>query len=191
MRAINGGFGVETDIRDLNGNLVISHDPPVDRMVFPLGQFLEAYCKSNRKPLLALNIKSDGLHVKLYKILKRFDLENYFVFDMSIPDTLNYIELKMSFAVRLSEYENGERLLESSETVWMDAFESQWYDVSRVCDLLNTGKRVCIVSPELHRLPHIALWDKLVGVPAELAQRLYLCTDLWDQAREVFNVVED
>jgi glycerophosphoryl diester phosphodiesterase len=35
-RAFEGGFGIETDIRDLDGELVVSHDPPTRRNA-PMG----------------------------------------------------------------------------------------------------------------------------------------------------------
>lgn len=191
MRAIGRGLGVETDIRDCDGSLVISHDPPIKEGTLPLDLFLEAYVGANRKPLLALNVKADGLQERLDKMLRAFDVGNYFVFDMSLPDALSYLKRGMPLAARLSEYEDGKRLLEKAETVWLDAFESEWYSIGDVSALLESGKRVCIVSPELHRRPHTKLWSDLARVPTDLAEKLYLCTDLFDEAQEVFNVVKD
>ena len=60
-RALKGGFGIETDIRDLDGKLVISHDPPSAGDAFDLKTLLELYRKSKASSRVALNIKSDGL----------------------------------------------------------------------------------------------------------------------------------
>ena len=59
-RALVEGFGVETDIRDFAGQLVISHDPPLAGAV-PFGAFLDEYSKLGLSQMLALNIKADGL----------------------------------------------------------------------------------------------------------------------------------
>lgn len=40
--ALAESFGVETDVRDLGGQLVISHDPPGPGTL-PLAAFLDAY----------------------------------------------------------------------------------------------------------------------------------------------------
>lgn len=191
MRAINQGFGIETDIRDHDGSLVISHDPPVGECILPLERLLEAYICAIHKPLLALNVKADGLQKQLDEMLRTYKIANYFVFDMSVPDCLLYLKRDMQVAARLSEYEDGNCLLNKANTVWLDAFESEWYSIKNIMTLLDEGKRICVVSPELHRRPHAELWSELTKVPHGLAERLYLCTDLFDQAQEVFDIVYD
>ena len=66
LRSFNLNFGTETDLRDQNGEIVISHDiPKNDSLLFK--NFLKAL---NDKPLtLALNVKADGLAKELKKIL--------------------------------------------------------------------------------------------------------------------------
>ena len=59
VRALSAGFGIETDIRDLNGELVISHDPPVDSQTTANWLFNQ-YNKIKANGRIALNIKSDG-----------------------------------------------------------------------------------------------------------------------------------
>ena len=50
-RALENGFGVETDIRDLDGQLVISHDPP-RAGAMRLADFLDAYVETQRPACL-------------------------------------------------------------------------------------------------------------------------------------------
>lgn len=190
-RAIHSGYGVETDIRDCDGELVISHDMPTCLNALTLESFLTSYIATGKKGLLALNIKSDGLHHRLLEVLGRFGVENYFAFDMSVPDTLGYIRSGIPFAARLSEYEDGRWLLDHSNTVWLDAFEGEWYSRDFIISLLVSGKRVCVVSSELHKRPHRKLWDELRLIPVPLAQELYLCTDFFLEAEEVFNVIRN
>ena len=40
--------------------------------------------------MLALNIKSDGISEILKKTLKKYSIKNYFVFDMSVPELIQY-----------------------------------------------------------------------------------------------------
>lgn len=180
--AIQNNYGIETDIRDFNGEIVISHDPPHNENYLLLKDFLRIYKKSIYSPCLALNIKSDGLSSILLNILKEFKINNYFVFDMSIPDTLSYIKLKMNVATRLSEYEAIGKINDLGEFVWLDAFESEWYSVNLISDLLKQGKKVAIVSPELHKREYKTLWSTIK--PFFPNDNLYLCTDLVFEARD-------
>ena len=59
-RAIDAGFGIETDFRDLNGTIVISHDPPQGE-VLCAESFFGLYAQIGTNGRLALNIKADGL----------------------------------------------------------------------------------------------------------------------------------
>lgn len=191
MRAIDRGFGVETDIRDRDGRLVISHDPPQSPHVLPLERFLDAYRRAATPPLLALNIKSDGLHDTLRDALRAHGVDNYFVFDMSIPDTMGYVRRGMPVARRLSEYEGGERFPADYRFVWLDAFEHDWYGPPELAGWLESGKRVCVVSPELHGRPHQAAWGILRRLPSHLLRDIHLCTDLFTEALEIFDVDAD
>lgn len=187
--AIGCGYGVETDIRDCDGTLVVSHDPPRKEQAISLVQLFRAYEASGRRPCLALNIKADGLQEAVSAQLSESHISNYFVFDMSVPDALGYARSKMPFAVRISEYETNERLLTDAAFVWLDAFHSDWYKVESVEKFLRLGKKVAIVSPELHGRDHLPLWRRLKSVSAN--DGLYLCTDFVNEALEEFDVTED
>ena len=73
-RSFNLGFGTETDIRDYNGELVISHDIPTTSSM-KIDDFFKLY-KSQSDSLLALNLKSDGLHSILKIKLEEFNIQN-------------------------------------------------------------------------------------------------------------------
>ena len=60
------------------------------------------------------------------------------------------------------------------------AFEGEWYPNAVIENHIARGKRVCIVSPELHKRPHLALWDRLKPLSRE--ENLMLCTDLPEEA---------
>lgn len=183
------GVGVETDIRDCNGELVVSHDPPRTFDAIKLDDFLKLYCTYSSGGTLALNIKADGLQKDLLSSIRNYGVENYFVFDMSVPDTIGYAKLDMPYATRISEYESENTLSESSEWIWLDAFCGEWYSNDLIQYWLDKGKRVAIVSPELHSRQHLPLWQKLKLLPD--LTRVYLCTDFVIRAKEFFDEAND
>lgn len=179
------GVGIETDIRDCDGTLVVSHDPPRASGALQLEVLLQTYVKYPTRPMLALNIKADGLHAPLMAALQQHGIDHYFVFDMSIPDTLGYQRLQMPFAARISEYEPNNVLAQSAAWTWVDAFHGEWFDNALIEYWLEQGKRVAVVSPELHHRPHLPLWRKLKSLHDQ--SQVYLCTDLVVEAKEFFN----
>lgn len=183
--AFEFGVGIETDIRDCDGMLVVSHDPPLTSASLQLDVLLQAYLKEPTQPVLALNIKSDGLHAPLLATLQQHNIQNYFVFDMSIPDTLGYQRLKMPFAARISEYEPNSALAKNASWIWLDSFFSEWFDISLIQNWLVEGKRVAVVSPELHHRPYLPLWHKLKSLHDQ--SQLFLCTDFVMEAQEFFD----
>jgi len=79
--ALENGFGVETDIRDLDGEIVISHDPPQSNKCenfIKLSEFFEEYNNLKIFKPLALNVKSDGLAKDLNSYLDKYNITNYF-----------------------------------------------------------------------------------------------------------------
>lgn len=181
-------FGTETDVRDLAGNLVISHDMPLGREIL-FDDFLTYYKESNCKGSLAINVKSDGLHEKILDSLIMYGIENYFLFDMSIPDTLSALNNNLKVFSRSSEYESESSLWEKSDGIWYDKFHSNDVDVDFIENLLAGGFKVCIVSSDLHKRNHYEQWEniKKLAVPYLQSQKLILCTDFPELAKEYFN----
>jgi glycerophosphoryl diester phosphodiesterase len=185
-RALENGYGIETDIRDLSGDLVISHDPAQKNSI-PLSRFIEECVQFEIDVPHALNIKSDGLQKLLHTNREKYHNFRYFVFDMSIPDTLQYAVLNEPFFVRRSEYENpSELLLRSAAGVWLDAFHKDWFTREIINLYLAKNLMVCIVSPELHGRPHNKLWNNLKVNNLHKEKNLMLCTDYPEDAKEFF-----
>jgi len=185
-RSFGLGFGTETDIRDSLGRLVISHDMPSGNEQ-EFGEFLAcAGCAGdNKNPLtLALNIKADGLAQLLAKQLANISQLDCFVFDMAIPDMRQYLTAGIPVFTRMSEVERHPAYLDQADGVWLDAFENEWYDNSIIENLIGLGKRVCIVSPELHARPFQNHWDQL-SVWSDTKQ-VILCTDKPEEAIAYF-----
>lgn len=186
-RSFSLGFGTETDIRDYCEELVISHDIPTKKST-PFSDFLAnatAKFVGDGHLTLALNVKADGLADKMAGALNQYKGLDPFVFDMSVPDMRSYFDAGIPVFTRLSEVEKNPVWIERSAGVWLDGFESEWYAKSVIEDLLMQGKRVCIVSPELHRREYHELWRKIKAISS--SEKLILCTDVPEVAAEFFH----
>jgi hypothetical protein len=176
------GFGTETDLRDYMGEIVISHDIANSKSI-SLIELLTIYNKYDKKNLpLALNIKADGLQHKLKSALHGFEVENYFVFDMSLPDTINYINEEIHFFSRQSEYELKPAFYKECNGIWLDAFNDDWYSMDLIEEHIKNGKYVAIVSPDLHKRSVIYLWKKLKSHKIHEIPGVILCTDILEEA---------
>jgi glycerophosphoryl diester phosphodiesterase len=176
-RAIDSGFGIETDIRDFMGEIVVSHDPPTG-VTQPLTELLRLV--GDNDCLLALNIKSDGLSDKLSKISSAGGIV---YFDMSGPEYVQFRKRGLNTLNRISEYETGYQFVDSDYGVWLDSFaEDDW----RIEWLANHQpiNRVFLPSPELHGRDHLRFWKALKKV--RQGRDLTLCTDFPIEARDFF-----
>jgi hypothetical protein len=183
-RALADGHGLETDIRDHDGALVVSHDPPVGQGLMTLEALLALYAKAGAPGALALNIKADGLAAPVLAALAASGVGNAFVFDMSVPDTLGYLRAGGRVFTRHSEFEPQPPLYDQAEGVWIDCFERDWITPSVVEAHLAAGKRVALVSPELHGRPHQAAWE--AWAPLGRREGVMICTDFPGEARAFF-----
>ena len=194
--ALLSGFGIETDIRDLDGQLVISHDPPHPGALL-LGEFLDAYCGIPAPAPLALNIKSDGLQEALAEALgrRRIGTDRYFVFDMAVPDALVYLRQAMPCFTRQSEIEPVPAYIDRAEGIWLDCFEQDWIKVSDILGHCAAGRRVALVSPELHGRDRRKVWENWREGYRDLSRRglrnrLMICTDHPREARAYFDATD-
>jgi len=184
-RAFAKGYGVETDVRDLDGELVISHDPP-RRGAMTFAAFLALYLSYDARPCLALNIKADGLQAPLLQALQEAGVDNYFVFDMSVPDSLAYFRAGMPVFTRRSEFEAGSILDQKAKGFWLDAFETPFTPADALKAALALGLTCALVSPELHRRAYAPAWEAWRAIAAETTD-LMLCTDFPDDAAAFFS----
>jgi len=180
-RSFDLGFGTETDVRDVAGQLVISHDMPHGGEITV--EDLLAIMDGRNLPL-AMNIKADGLADKLKAVFDENGHTNWFVFDMAVPDMRAYFNASANTFTRLSDVEPNAAWLNESAGIWLDSFSSEWYDNSLISDLLSNGKTVCVVSSELHGRDQRKLWSQLDEIKNE--NKLMLCTDMPEHALNFF-----
>ena len=188
-RALREGFGIETDLRDLGGEVVISHDPPRGSPPPPRFEWLlDEISSSPCSGRIGLNIKSDGLSALIESRIqaKGIDIDRLFVFDMSVPDSLSYLERSIPVYSRISDYELTPAFLDKAKGIWVDNFNGSFTQVERAIDLVEQGVRATIVSAELHRRDHTSLWNKIVETELYLSPLFEICTDFPMEAAHRF-----
>jgi hypothetical protein len=150
LKNINPIFGVELDIRDnhKNNNLILSHDPFID------GDDFDNYLSNYKHNTLILNIKSERVEIECLKLLKKYNITNYFFLDSSFPmiNLLNKKYNNSNIASRYSEYECFEftkNIKNMIEWIWIDCFTCLPLNTEIYNEIIKINKKICIVSPEL------------------------------------------
>jgi hypothetical protein len=180
------GFGIETDVRDMGGELVISHDIP-HGPCFSFDAFLGLYREAQSSAWLALNIKADGLSHLIRDALEAHSVSNYFVFDASVPDFMGAAKAGLNSYLRLSDVEADETLADMAGGAWLDAMLDGYFPSDRLRAALSVYRNVALVSPELHKRSHQAAWnDWRQAVDFVHDDRVMICTDLPEEALAYF-----
>jgi len=145
---IDNRYGLEIDVRDSIGELVISHDPALENEV-ALNNYLKHI---DNKKLIAINIKSSEIENKLKQILQTNNITNYFTFDWPVPSLIKALQAQLVCAFRLSEYEK--EMIPNCSWAWIDAFHKIWYDETFLDSIHSKEIKIALVSPEIHGRKH-------------------------------------
>lgn len=183
--ALEKGYGFESDVRDYRGKMVISHNiadescQDAEQVFKWLQEYGDKYC-------FAINIKADGLKDILSLFFEKYNISNYFLFDMSIPQMVEFREKGLRYFTRQSEVEPTPNMYEDAAGVWIDGFwQTDWITKELLKKHIDNGKDVCIVSPDLHGKEYREFWATLKKWDIN-NDRIFLCTDHPDEAKEFF-----
>lgn len=185
--ALYYGYGFESDVRDYCGRMVISHDiadsscQDAEEVFKWLNEFEDRYT-------FAINIKADGLKHFLHKYLTNYKISNYFLFDMTTPQMIEFREMGLRFFSRQSEVEPQPLMYDEAAGIWIDGFWSvDWITEDLLSKHLNNGKQICLVSPDLHgNIDYQKFWRRLKEYKIDFS-RVMICTDYPDEARAFFD----
>lgn len=178
-RAFDNGFGIETDLRDICGEIVISHDMPKGNEI-TFEELLQIM--DGRNLTLGLNIKADGQANEIKRLLEKYNHANYFTFDMSIPEMIYQHKVGLKVFTGISDIVSTPILFDKAQGIWLDSFKSDWFGEKEIKDILSKNKQVCIVSPDLHKREYKKVWEKYKKVSG-----IIICTDYPQEAKEYFN----
>ena len=184
-KAIKNGYGIETDVREYNGKLVLSHDI-ADSSSVSCSKLFEYYTKNESNAYLALNVKEDGIQRIIQGLLCEYAIKNYFFFDMSVPEMVVYREMGIPFFTRRSDIEHELVLYSDAAGVWVDAFYDDWDMISAIAKHLEDRKMVSLISPEIHKKNEKKIWEELRSSGIADRTGFFLCTDYPQKAEEFF-----
>lgn len=140
-------YGVEVDLRDFGEKIILQHDP------FKDGESFEEYLKNYNHGTMILNIKSEGIEIKVLKLLKQYNVKSYFFLDCSFP-MINFLSSKgeKNIALRFSEFEGVDTISLMSKKIdwiWVDCFSRLPITAQNYKLLKDHKYKLCLVSPEL------------------------------------------
>lgn len=184
--ALENGFGFESDIRDYQEKLVISHNI-ADSKSFDAETVFKWLNEFDDKYIFAINIKADGLKELIVEYLNKYNITSYFLFDMSVPQMVEFREIGLRFFTRQSEVESFPVMYEDAAGVWIDGFWSvDWITKELIENHIKNGKEVCLVSPDLHgQKNYVDFWNKLKDYNF-MSDQIMICTDHPKEAKEFF-----
>jgi glycerophosphoryl diester phosphodiesterase len=187
VSCFKSGFGVETDIRRWpDGEFYISHDQRQPEAKYAARPFLQIM-RTFPGQTVALNIKEIGYERDLLALLCEYQVGNQvFLFDMDliepvVGDTSKlYRQFDANIAIAARVSDRGETVnralsIREASVVWLDEFDRLWVQQSDIDRLKAAGKKVYVVSPELHHFPveqMVSRWQDILNWQID-----GLCTD--------------
>ena len=148
LKNIPQNYGVEIDINIFGKKLCLSHDPGVK------GELLDTFFSYYKHRFVILNVKSEGLEKKVFKILNKYKVKNFFFLDSSFPFIYKLSKiLTKNFAIRISDYENINTALNMKNKVnwvWLDCFKNYSFSINDLNKLKRNNFKLCLVFPDLH-----------------------------------------
>ena len=149
LKNIPTKYGIEVDVREYRGSLILQHEP------FVAGEKLEVFLKKFNHKFIIFNVKSERIEFKVLHYVKKYKLKKYFFLDSSFPMIKNLINLKeKNIACRVSDDEDIKTALNLKQKVIWIWFETQFpfkksYPILK--KLKKNNFKICIVSPDLHK----------------------------------------
>ena len=183
IKAVESGFGVEIDLRLVEGELVMIHDHGQVDESRKFENLLINLKKQRMNEPLFLDMKEMGMGEKIQNLLRKYEYDNYFLFNQATPDFITQSQIGLKVFTRVSEYEQlNDNIKSLAHGVCLDLFK----ETSSLSDYLSmvSLKDVLLISPELHKRPHDSFWEILKKL--EYPSRIFLCTDHPEEARKFF-----
>lgn len=183
FKAVESGFGVEIDLRVVDGELSMIHDHGDFEESRKFENLLRNLEKHSLKETLFLDIKEMGMGEKVQSLLHRYGYNNYFLFNQTTPDFIAQSRIGLKSLTRISEYEQlNENIKPLAQGVCLDLFEES----SSLSNYISMAsfKDILLISPELHKRQHHSFWKTLKNL--EYPSQIFLCTDYPNEARKFF-----
>ena len=153
------GIGIELDLRCRNNEIYLSHDPTNK------GDSFEELCKKFKKTdiKMALHVKENKLINQSIKFLKKYSLENYFLFD-----TENFEYGKSVNNEKIAQYVDKKEKNIKRKILWCDESQQQWYSKEIIKNLQQKNKLIYVMSLEVvkkcNKKEMYLEWERLINL---------------------------
>lgn len=175
-RAFENGFGIETDIRDHMGKLVVSHAFPMGNEM-PLEELLNTHQQYAKDLPLALHLHSCGLGNSLQEILKKYKDSNIFCFGNPLPDLRFCVQnLDIPIWTTYADLCPFAPFMEQVTGVWIDDFNGT-SDFSFAKKVLNSNKKACLVSADIYQRKNKPFLENLKSQNLLTHKNLMICSN--------------
>ena len=197
-KALGAGFGLEIDVRrDAHGRFYISHDVMPWTQKNSLDGFKVVF-RAHAQSVVAVNVKELGYENELAELVRQdvFGQQSFlFDFELLEPSTPGRAQRLIRSTVSLEEHRLASRVSDHGESIerclsipakvtWVDEFERFWLTEDVVCRLRAAGRKIFVISPELHGFDgqtRLARWGDFKQWRVD-----GICTDFAMEAREFF-----
>ena len=134
------GIGIELDLRFGKNGVYISHDKTKDGISF------ESACKicQNTNIRMALHIKEVDVMENVIKLLKKYRLKNYFLFDTENFNLQNKIDEK-----KVASYITKKQDQKNTYILWCDEIGEKWFTKKSILELQKNNKIIYGMSLEI------------------------------------------
>ena len=186
--ALESGFGIELDVRDFKGSIVISHGPCVDSPVYLEDFFSKVNLERYKSNSIYFNVKSDGLLeiISPEMLTLMQNSSNFYFFDMSVPEFIKYSELGLNVVARLSEYEKSVSFISPKVPLLVDAFHEDWWISENIIEDFHNHNSICFISPELHQRDVVLAWEKFAYINKVFPRPIFhICTDFPEELASI------
>ncbi len=79
-------------------------------------------------------------------------------------------------------------LYDNVEGVWLDEFLGDWITSDILDQHVDKGKKICIVSPDLHKRDYLERWKEYKKIDnLSVNKQISICTDFPELAKKYFN----
>lgn len=169
-------LGIEIDIRESGGKLVLSHE------AFEGGTNFEEFLTHYSHAFMIIDVKEEGIEGKIIELMKKHGIIDYFLLNVNFPTILELAsEGFRNMSARLSEYESIPHGLEGKcDWLFIETFTKIPFDTESY-KYLKEHFKLCLLSPDRfgrpEDIPEYAKYMKENGmhIDAVLTKR----TDEW------------
>ena len=153
------GIGIELDLRYGKNGAYISHD------VIDQGILFEDVCKIcfNSNIRMALHIKEINVIKETIRLLEKYSLNNYFLFNTENYDLLGIINENV-----VASYVTQKQNKKETNILWCDEIGEKWYTKELISELHEKNKKIYGMSLEVVKTCNenemIREWKRLIDL---------------------------